>query len=97
MYLILVKSNIFYQRKTDLDYRLQTTALSFPVDSIVACAMRCAERLQCVSFFFNAMEILCQTEGKTILSFDRSDNGPWEYYGLYIFSIRFISVNVTNF
>jgi hypothetical protein len=82
-YVILVKSNIFYERKTDLDYRFHTTALSFPVESLVVCAMRCAGRVQCVTVFFNAMEILRQTEGKTILSFEGSDTGSWQYYGLY--------------
>jgi hypothetical protein len=85
LYLSTVKSNMLYQRRTDLDYRQQDTALSFPVASLSVCAKQCTEMVQCVSFFFNPLEFLCQTEGRIVLSFDGSDAGPWQYYGLYYF------------
>jgi hypothetical protein len=80
---LLVKSNMLYQRKTDLDYRRQGTTLSYPVVSLSVCARQCAEKTQCVSFFFNPLESLCQTEGRIYLSFDERNAGPWQYYGMY--------------
>jgi hypothetical protein len=81
--LILVRPHILYQANTDLDYRQHDAALSFPVDSLSVCANQCAEKAQCVSFFFNPRDFRCQTEGRIYLSFDGSDAGPWRYYGLY--------------
>ncbi|XP_048762215.2 fucolectin-like [Ostrea edulis] len=78
--LILVKSYVIYQWKTDLNYRRQVTAVTVPVASLSVCASQCAAKAQCVSFFFNIREFLCQTEGRIHLSFDGSDGEPWRYY-----------------
>lgn len=44
------------------------------------CAMRCVFTTQCLSFFYNHVDLLCQSEGNIYLSFTDGSGNYWMYY-----------------
>lgn len=44
------------------------------------CAMRCVFTTQCLSFLYNHVDLLCQSEGNIYLSFTDGNGNYWMYY-----------------
>lgn len=89
-------SSVLFERKTNLQFRSEKIAQAVFVRSLTECANHCVSKTKCVSFFYNHIDSLCQSDGKIYVSFVYKNAYSWIYYGkksflscLYLKKINF--------
>lgn len=74
-------SSVYFERKTNFQLSRDTNIVPVFTSSLLECAMRCVFRTKCVFFFYNHVDLLCQSEGKIYVSFTDGSGNYWTYYG----------------
>lgn len=74
-------SSVLFERKTNLQFWKGNIALPVFVRSLTECANRCVSKTKCVSFFYNHIDSLCQSDGKIYVTSVYKNAYSWIYYG----------------
>lgn len=74
-------SSVYFERKTNLQFKRETSIVPVFARSLSECAIQCVFRTNCVSFFYNNVDLICPSEGKIYVSFANGNGNNWIYYG----------------
>lgn len=74
-------SSVLFERKTNLQFWKENNPLPVFVRSLTECANRCVSKTKCVSFFYNHIDSLCQSDGKIYVTSVYTNAYSWIYYG----------------